>query len=69
MDAATDCEAPSAFYMAEEGGEFLNASISGKREEGTSFISNGERSTRDDSLFPRGGATGGCSSATSCGDG
>jgi hypothetical protein len=45
MDAATDCEAPSAFYMAEEGGEFLNASISGKREEGTSFISNGERST------------------------
>jgi hypothetical protein len=29
-----DFEAPDAFYRAEEGGEFFNAFISGKKEEG-----------------------------------
>jgi hypothetical protein len=35
MDAATDCEAPDAFYRAEEGGEFINASVLEKKEKGT----------------------------------
>jgi hypothetical protein len=47
MDATMDCEAPDAFYRAEEGGktvlwrrigrqqvEFFNASIFGRREKG-----------------------------------
>jgi hypothetical protein len=33
MDAAADCETPDAFYRVEEGGEFFDASILGKREE------------------------------------
>jgi hypothetical protein len=44
MDAA-DCEAPDAFYRAEERGEFFNTFVSMKREEGATPISEGERST------------------------
>jgi hypothetical protein len=45
MDVTTDCEASGAFYRVKEGGEFFNAFVSGKREEGTTPILIGERST------------------------
>jgi hypothetical protein len=45
MDVVVDCKAPGIFYRAEEGGEFFNASISKKREQGAAPISEGERST------------------------
>jgi hypothetical protein len=58
MNAVMDYEAPNAFYRAEDGGEivswrrndcqrveFFNASVSGRREEGASPVSEGERST------------------------
>jgi hypothetical protein len=66
MDAAMDCEAPGAFYRAEEGEEFFNASVSEKREEGTTPVSEGERSTRGGSWFPHGGLTGGCNIVAIC---
>jgi hypothetical protein len=66
MDVAVDCKAPDAFYREEEGWEFFNASISGKREEGTTSISKGERSTRGGFWFPRGGAAGGCNDTAVC---
>jgi hypothetical protein len=69
-----DCEAPDAFYRAEEGGktvlwrrigrqqvEFFNASIFGRREKGAVPVSEGERSMWGGSWFPCEGATGGCS--------
>jgi hypothetical protein len=42
--------------------EFFNASISSRREEGVSPISEGERSTWGGCWFLHEGATGGCSS-------
>jgi hypothetical protein len=67
MDSAVGCEAPGAFYRAEEGGEtvswkrnglwrveFFNASILGRREDGAVPISEGEKSTLGGSWFPRG---------------
>jgi hypothetical protein len=55
MDVAADCEAPGAFYRAEEGGEmvpwrrngrrlveFINAPVLGRREEGAVPVSEGK---------------------------
>jgi hypothetical protein len=67
MDAVVDYEASDAFYRAKEGGKFFNAFVLGKREKGATPISEGERSTWDDSWFPCVGATLGCSNVTMCG--
>jgi hypothetical protein len=76
MDAAADCEAPDAFYRVEEGGEtmswrrngrqrveFFNASVLGRRDEGTSPVSKGEMNRWGNSWFPRGGVTRECSNS------
>jgi hypothetical protein len=51
MDAAMDYEALDAFYRVEEGGEMVS-----RRRNDQRLL-----------LFPRGGATGGCSGVTTYG--
>jgi hypothetical protein len=68
MDVMADYETPGAFYRAEKGGEtvpwrrngrrrveLFNAFVLGRREEGASPVSVGERSVRGGSWFSCGG--------------
>jgi hypothetical protein len=67
MNTVKDYEALCVFYRAEEGGEFFNASLLGKREEGVAPILEGERSTWGRPWFPCGGETRKHSGTTTCG--